>query len=80
MNDSLVDFALKRLQQKLAETLAPAEYQVRRSRTGSVSVLLTCTWMQRKFHFFNCFFFKKLLTDDHGSASSRKCESDAHAA
>ena len=77
MNDSLVDFALKRLQEQLAQQLTPTQYEVRArcSQRGRMRLTL-CLPLQRKFHFFNCFFFKKLLTDE----PAMRCDSGAHAA
>ena len=64
LNDSLVDFALKRLQEELARRHDPAQYEVRTPSLNPCRTRLNHMHPQRKFHFFNCFFFKKLLSDE----------------
>ena len=64
LNDSLVDFALKRLQEQLAQRLTPAEYEVR-----ACLVMLACCPFARALYASAC----SASSTSSTASSSRRC-------
>ena len=62
LNDNLIDFCLKQLREELPAHKAVRDILPLPSR--ALGRLTSRSHVQERFHFFNCFFFKKLLGDE----------------